>query len=450
MFPRVLIVDDEEGMCWALEKAMQHEGYATQAVTNAKKALASLKDEDASLVLLDLVMPDMNGLEVLKEIRRTHPDLPVIIITGHGTTEVAMDAIRLGATGYITKPLDLYQLKLAVRKTLQDTRLLSEVKFLRQEITRNQDEMIGESDAFCRVRQMIERVAPTDTTVLLTGHSGTGKDVAAVCIHRLSPRGGGPFIAVNCAALPNQLLESELFGHEKGAFTGATSKRAGRFELADRGTVFLDEIGEMSPGMQAKLLRVLQDKSFERVGGTETLCMDIRVIAATNKDLAEAVRKGTFREDLFYRLKVMEINIPPLRERRGDIPLLVKYFIPKLCPQGTRCSVTDKTLTLLYQYNWPGNVRELKNVLERAIILSPSGVIKPDHLPQELHGLNKTERNGNPSGEETQIGTLREAEKEVIVEALKTCKGNRTQAARLLGLARTTLLFKMKRHGLMD
>ncbi|MFZ5898333.1 MAG: sigma-54-dependent transcriptional regulator [Bacillota bacterium] len=446
MLPKVLIIDDEEDMCWALEKAMQHEGYRTVSAVSGRQGLDLLRSEGASIVLLDLQMPDMNGLDVLQEIRLFNPELPVIIITGYGTIEVAIEAMRLGATGYITKPLDLYQLKLAIRKALQEKDLLKEVKFLRSELTKDRGEMIGESPALQKVKYMIKKVAPTDATVLLTGESGTGKEVAAVAIHKLSLRADGPFVAVNCAALPEQLLETELFGHEKGAFTGATSRRTGRFELANRGTIFLDEIGEMSPGMQAKLLRVLQEKSFERVGGTQTIQVDIRVIAATNKNLEEAVRNGTFREDLFYRLNVIHIDIPPLRERKEDIPLLVDYFIGKLCPTHARCRITDEALALLCRYNWPGNVRELQNVLERAIIISPSGEIKPEHLPQDIQDLNKEENeNGITPG-----ATLREAEKEMIIRALRKCGGNRSQAARLLGIARTTLLFRMKKYGIEE
>ncbi|MGC7847131.1 sigma-54-dependent transcriptional regulator [Desulforudis sp. 1088] len=444
MLPKVLIIDDEEDMCWALEKAMQQEGYAATAVTRGKQGLTVLRGEGASIVLLDLQMPDMNGLDVLREIRLINPDLPVIIITGYGTIEVALEAMRRGATGYVTKPLDLYQLKLTVRKALQEKDLVKEVKFLRSELTKDREAMIGESPAINAVRYMIQKVAPTDATVLLTGESGTGKEVAAVAIHKLSLRAEGPFVAVNCAALPEQLLETELFGHEKGAFTGATARRTGRFELANHGTIFLDEIGEMPPGMQAKLLRVLQEKAFERVGGTQTLQVDIRVVAATNKNLEEAVKNGSFREDLFYRLNVIHIHIPPLRERREDIPLLVNHFLGKLCPPPANCRVTDEALELLCRYGWPGNVRELQNVLERAVILGAAGEIKPEHLPQDIQHLAEQAKEEDVPA----APTLREAEKEMIIRALRKSGGNRSQAARLLGIARTTLLFRMKKYGI--
>ncbi|MDI6710257.1 MAG: sigma-54 dependent transcriptional regulator [Thermoanaerobacterales bacterium] len=448
MIPRILIIDDEEEMCWALSRAMRQEGYLVTTATKGRRGLEILAEEGASLVLLDLKMPDIDGLEVLRKIMETDPDLPVIMITGHGTLEVAIEALANGAIGYVAKPFDLHQLKITVQRALQLNRLKEEVGYLRSELTKDHQGIIGETPAMVKIRDLITRVAPTDATVLVTGESGTGKEVVAVAIHRLSQRASGPFVTVNCAAIPEQLLESELFGHEKGAFTGATSSRIGRFELADNGTIFLDEIAEMSPTMQAKLLRVLQEHTFERLGGATPVHVNIRVVAATNKDLEKAVKEGKFREDLFYRLNVIRIHLPPLRERREDIPLLAAHFLEKFCPANRGCRISEEAMELLLAYDWPGNVRELQNVLERAVILSTDGVIGPDHLPHEFHPAGGLLRNKLVPASLPEGSTLKNMEAELIARALAECGGNRSRAAKKLGIARTTLLFKMQKYGL--
>lgn len=446
MRPRILIIDDEEHMCWALARAMRQEGYEAVTATGGREGLALLNREGASLVILDLKMPDISGLEVLEQIKKSQPRLPVIMITAHGTIQTAIEAMKIGAADYITKPFDLDELKIVVKKTLQVSRLLTEVSFLRSELTKEHGEMIGESPAIMEVRRLIEKVAPTDATVLITGESGTGKEVAAVAIHRASSRQDGPFVAVNCAALPEHLLESELFGHERGAFTGATTRKLGRFQLADRGTIFLDEIAEMSPAMQAKLLRVIQDQTFERLGGTETLHVDIRIIAATNRNLEEAVHQGRFREDLYYRLNVIRLQLPPLRERRSDIPLLARHFLMRFRPLYRETVILPEAMELLQRYHWPGNVRELQNVIERALILAQGGPIGPEHLPKEL----QTSKTGPPVPFQLPDEgiALDEVEKQLIIQALEKSGGNQTRAAALLHITRATLLYRMQKHGL--
>lgn len=446
MIPHILIIDDEEHMCWALARAMRQEGYKTSTATSGREGLATLNREGASLIILDLKMPDISGLEVLEQVKKTHPRLPVIMITAHGTIQTAIGAMKIGAADYITKPFDLDELKIVVKKTLQVSRLLTEVTFLRSELTKKHEEMIGESQAFMAVRSLIRQVAPTNVTVLITGESGTGKEVAAVALHRSSARHEGPFVAVNCAALPEHLLESELFGHERGAFTGATSRKLGRFQLADRGTIFLDEIAEMSPTMQAKLLRVLQDQTFERVGGTETLQVDIRIIAATNRNMDEAVRKGEFREDLYYRLNVIKIHLPPLRERPTDIPILAHHFLARFRTLYRETGIHPAAMTLLQHYHWPGNIRELQNVIERALILAHGGQITPDHLPKELQTPKETRPVQFELPEEGVA--LEEVEKQLIIQALEKSGGNQTRAAALLHITRATLLYRMQKHSL--
>ncbi|MFZ5898961.1 MAG: sigma-54-dependent transcriptional regulator [Bacillota bacterium] len=447
MVPNILIIDDEEHMCWALSKAMQQEGYRVTTATSGRGGLDKLHQHGASLMIVDLKIPDMSGLDVLKAVKESYPKLPVIIITAHGTIQTAIEAMKAGASDYITKPFDLDELKIVVKKTLQVSRLLTEVSFLRSELTKSRGEMIGKSPAFQQVRLLVERVAPTDATVLLTGESGTGKEVAAVAIHQRSNRADGPFVAVNCAALPEQLLESELFGHERGAFTGANARRLGRFQLAHKGTIFLDEIGEMSPSMQAKLLRVLQDQTFERVGGTETFKVDTRIIAATNRNLEEAVKTGRFREDLYYRLNVVQIHLPPLRERKTDIPLLAQHFVTRFRSIYVSGVISEAAMKLLEDYHWPGNIRELQNVIERALILAQGEPIAPEHLPKELQ--RRETSTGPLKLEIPDEGiSLEEVEKLLIMKALEKSNGNQTKAAALLKITRATLLYRMQKFGL--
>jgi two-component system NtrC family response regulator len=447
MIPKILIIDDEEHMCWALDRAMRQEGYHTLVAYRGKQGLSLIREESPSLVILDLRMPDMDGMEVLKEAKALNPKLPVIMLTAHGTIETAIEAMKIGATDYITKPFDLDELKLVIKQNLLLSQLETEVTFLRSELASKYDNIVGQSKIMQEIIALIERVANSNASVLITGESGTGKEVAAVAIHQNSPRSNKPFVPVNCAALPEQLLESELFGHERGAFTGAVTRKLGRFELAEKGTIFLDEIAEMSLNMQAKILRVLQEKTFERVGGTETLSVDVRVIAATNRQLDAAIKNGEFREDLFYRLNVIHIHMPPLRERREDIPLLAKHFLRKFGHTYQVENISTEAMELLYNYHWPGNIRELQNVIERAAIICRNKTIYPEHLPRELYAVPKSSSDLIVNFPDQGI-SLEELEKELILKALKKSGGNQTRAAQLLGITRSALLYRSQKYGI--
>lgn len=447
MTPKILIVDDEEHMCWALERAMRQEGYQTLVATRGLMGLDLIRDEQPSLVILDLRMPELDGMEVLKRAKKINPKLPVIMLTAHGTIETAIEAMKIGATDYITKPFDLDELKLVIKQNLLLSQLETEVTFLRSELTSKYDNMVGQSKVIKDIISLIERVAGSNASVLITGESGTGKEVAAVALHQNSPRSHEPFIPVNCAALPEQLLESELFGHERGAFTGATSRKLGRFELADKGTIFLDEIAEMSMNMQAKLLRVLQEKTFERVGGTETLSVDVRVIAATNRQMDEAIKKGQFREDLFYRLNVIHIHLPPLRERKEDIPLLAGHFLQKFGHTYQVNKISPEAMDLLCKYHWPGNIRELQNVIERSTIICRDNEIRPEHLPRDIYTAPKSTSDMIVEFPEQGL-SLEELEKELILKALEKSGGNQTKAAQLLGITRSALLYRSQKHNI--
>ena len=443
--PKILIIDDEEHMCWALDRAMRQEGYQTEVAYRGRDGLNLIREESPSLTILDLRLPDMDGLEVLKEAKAINPKLPIIMLTAHGTIETAIEAMKIGAADYITKPFDLEELKLVIKQNLLVIQLETEVTFLRSELTGKYGNIIAQSKIMLDIIALIERVAHSNASVLITGESGTGKEVAAVAIHQNSPRHNKPFIPINCAALPEQLLESELFGHERGAFTGATARKLGRFELADKGTIFLDEIAEMSLNMQAKLLRVLQEKSFERVGGTETLSVDVRVIAATNRELGEAIKKGTFREDLFYRLNVIHIHLPPLRERKEDIPLLAKHFIQKYGHVYQVEKISLEAMELLCNYHWPGNVRELQNIIERSAIICRGNEIEPEHLPRELYAPQRSSSDVVVDFPDSGI-SLEGLEKELILKALEKSGGNQTKAAQLLGITRSALLYRSQKH----
>ncbi len=447
MVPKILIIDDEKHLCWALEKAMRQEGYQALSATSGKRGLELIKEEVPSLVILDLKMPEMDGLEVLKKAKEMLPRLPVIMLTAHGTIQTAIEAMKIGAADYLTKPFDLEELKIVVKQNLLVNQLVTEVNFLRAELAKKYTNLIGQSRAIQEVKNLIEKVAISNATVLITGESGTGKEVAALTIHQKSLRKDGPFVPVNCAALPEQLLESELFGHEKGAFTGAVARKLGRFELADKGTIFLDEITEMPLSMQVKLLRVLQEKSFERVGGTETLHVDVRVVAATNRDIVKAMEQGRFREDLYYRLNVFQIHMPPLRERKEDIPLLAQHFVEKFRPTYLVNKISPAAMELLVRYHWPGNIRELQNIIERAAIICQGNEILPEHLPKELLAAQKTVV-GSVIDFPDQGISLEEVEKELILKALEKTGGNQTRAAQLLGITRSALLYRSQKHGI--
>ena len=387
----ILIVDDEANIRRVLDAVFAKDGYRVLTAENGRKALDIVSTEpELDVLLCDLIMPDLNGIEVLKSVREINPFLSVVMITAHGTIKTAVDAMRFGAFDYITKPFDMDEIKLIVKNALERRRLMAENTELKQQLRSRYrfDEIVGTSGKMQDVYKVIERVANSNATILIRGESGTGKELVARAIHFNSPRSAKPFIAVSCAALPETLLESELFGHEKGAFTGAVGQKAGRFELANQGTLFLDEIAEVSLAMQVKLLRVLQERKFERVGGTKTLSMDVRMIAATNRDLEDAVAAAEFREDLYYRLQVIQVYLPPLRDRKEDIPPLVEHFVEKFNKQNGReiKFVSSDCMELLMRYGWPGNIRELENAIERGVVLADpaSEYITPDLLPAAI------------------------------------------------------------------
>ncbi len=438
----ILVVDDDPLMLDFLREALARQGYRVDTAEDGEEALKKVKVGEYDLVITDVRMPGVDGMTVLESVRRDFPETDVVVITAYGTIRNAVEAMRKGAYDYLTKPVSVDEVELVVSRALERRKLIRENVRLRQELERVQGlrTLVGQSPAIRKVLGMVEMVAPTKATVLIQGESGTGKELVADAIHRLSPRKDGPFVKVNCAALPEGLVESELFGHEKGAFTHAVRRSRGRFELADGGTLLLDEIGEISPSVQVKLLRVLQEGVFERVGGEESLQVDVRVIATTNRDLWKAVQEGKFREDLFYRLNVVPIYIPPLRERKEDIPLLVQHFLKKY---GTRegkegLTVSERAMKMLMEYNWPGNVRELENAVERAVILAKGKVLKPEHF---LIGDMKME-----SEPDEGPVTLAEMERRLILKTLREEGGNRTRTAQRLGISVRTLRNKLNQY----
>ena len=393
----ILIVDDEPNIRRVLGAVFAKAGYEVFTAENGRKALDAISAEPSiDVMLCDLIMPDLNGVEVLRSAKEMNPQLSVVMITAHGTIRTAVDAMKLGAFDYITKPFDMDEIKLIVKNALERSRLLAENIQLKQELQSRYrfDGIVGDSRKMQEVFKIVERVASSNATVLVRGESGTGKELIARAVHYNSPRRDKPFIAVSCAALPETLLESELFGYEKGAFTGAVGQKAGRFELAHRGTLFLDEIPDISPAMQVKMLRVLQEREFERVGGTKPVRVDVRLLAATNRDLEQAVANGEFRPDLYYRLQVIQIFLPPLRERREDIPALVEHFIEKFNKENGKNIkfVSPEAMDLLMKYNWPGNIRELENAIERGVVLADadSDLITPDLLPISVQATADT------------------------------------------------------------
>lgn len=442
---KILIADDEPNMIWALKKALVKEGYEIISADNGENAVEKLKEEP-DLIIMDLKMPKMNGLEALKKIKELNPKIPVIMITAHGTTDTAVEAMKIGALDYISKPFDIEELRVIIKKALEYKSLNDEINYLRERLEKESTKIIYKSKSMEDVLKLAYRVAPTDATVLVLGESGTGKELVANEIHRLSKRSNGPLIKMNCGAFVENLLESELFGYEKGAFTGAISRKKGKFELAQGGTIFLDEIGEISEAMQVKLLRVLQEKEFERVGGESTIKGDFRVIAATNRDLKEMVDNNEFREDLYYRLNVVPIKISPLRDRKEDIPLLIDYSVEKYSSQMGRnkLKISPKTLDLMMKYDWPGNIRELQNIIERCVILAIGREITEDLLPSEIRERNKLVTSNIVLPDEGL--SLEEVEKNLIIQALEKTDYNQTNAAKLLGITRHTLIYRMEKH----
>jgi DNA-binding NtrC family response regulator len=442
MRQKILLVDDEPLNLDLLEQELGELGYAIEKADSGRAALDRLAALSPDLVLLDYQMPGMNGVEVLSEIKRKQVELPVIMITAYGTIERAVEAIKSGADDFVTKPFDPDHLALVVKKALERARLRSEVELLTRELAGRYRLVAGKSAAMARVLDEAKRAASSRTTVLLLGESGTGKELFARSIHEWSERAARPFVAINCVGLSKELLESELFGHERGAFTGAHQLKKGKMEVADGGTVFLDEVGDVSPELQTKLLRFLQEREFERVGGTQPIGVDIRIIAATNKDLEEAVKRGSFREDLYHRLNVIAITLPPLRERIEDIPVLAGYFLQRFAAETKKpfSEITEAALHKLSAYAWPGNVRELANVIERGVVLGDGPEFSLDCLPSRLVGdvsVAPTEAQPFHEAVNSQRRTL-------IVDALARAQGNRAAAAKALGLHRTHLLKLMK------
>jgi len=451
----VLVVDDEENMVHFLTKLLAHEGYDVEGVRSGAEAMERARATAYDLLLCDLKLPGADGIEVLKAVRQALPEAAVVMITAYGTIPSAIEAMRAGAYDYVTKPFRAHEILEVVEKALERIRLRREVEHLRRMVEERFGfgGLVGKSKPLQGVYTQIEKVAPGRGTVLIQGESGTGKELVAKAIHCASPRKSAPFVVIDCAAIPESLQESELFGHVKGAFTGAIATRRGLFEEAHGGTLFLDEVAELAPGLQAKLLRALQDGGIRRVGDTKTLHVDVRVIAATNRDLAEEVREGAFREDLFYRVNVFPIHLPPLRERREDIPLLVDHFLHRLTQEGKAAPkrLLPEALRVVMTYQWPGNVRELEHAMERAALLSDGEEIGSHDLPPEILA---------PKDELTMIlpdpgdfkGTvarvIREAEVSLIRRALARTGNNRTEAARLLGISRRALVYKLKAYGL--
>jgi two-component system nitrogen regulation response regulator NtrX len=444
----LLVVDDERNIRTSLEGILRDEGYRVSSVGSAEEALDRIKQAPPDLVLLDIFLPGMDGIVALEEMKRLQPDLPVVVISGHGTIETAVKATKLGAYDFIEKPLSLDRVVLSVRHALDQSRLEKENVQLRQGLQKKY-EIVGKSAAIKEIQQMICSVAPTRGRVLIRGESGTGKELVARAIHRQSTRQDRPFVEVNCAAIPEDLIESELFGHEKGSFTGAMAKRRGKFELADGGTIFLDEVADMSMRTQAKVLRVLEEERFERVGGSEPIEVDVRVIAASNKDLEQEIKAGRFREDLYFRLNVFPIFVPPLRERKEDIAELAEHFVREFCQEYGRREkrIGKDALELLQEYPWPGNVRELKNLIERLVIMVPSETITAKAVSSLLHPPLFLE-----TGEAMEEGTLRAArerfERDYILSRLRQNNWNISKTAEKLGIERSNLHRKLKAYGI--
>lgn len=471
----ILIVDDEISVRTILKALLKREGYDVETASDGEEAVSKVKLLHPALVIMDIRMPNMDGMEALKEIREFDKDINVIMMTAFAAVETAVDAMKFGAYDYIIKPFNNEEVKILVKRALQVQHLKEEVKVLHRELSQNYrlDKILTNSPKMMQLYKVIGKVAGTNATVLITGESGTGKEVLANTIHFNSNRLKGPFIKINCGALPDNLLESELFGHEKGAFTGAIQRKLGRFELANNGTIFLDEIGEVSQALQVKLLRVLQEREFERVGGTETIKADFRVIAATNRDLKSMVEKGEFREDLFYRLNVVPLTIPPLRERREDISLLSNYFLQKFANENDKEVMTfdEDAENFITEYSWPGNVRELSNLIERAVIMSTGNIIFREDIT--LSTIGETTATDLEQAAETPVSRIessqnseewdflklkdgqtlkdlvKQLEHKVIEMKLKENHGNKMQTAKDLGISRRALLYKIQDYGIV-
>ena len=448
---RILVVDDDAGHLSMLRTVLSGWGYAPEGATDGEQAVAKVKEKAYDAVLLDVRMAGMGGMEALTQIKAFNPSVPVIIMTAYSSVETAIAALKTGAYDYLTKPLDLDVMRMTLERALDHMRLAAENETLRQQLCpAGGPEIIGKSKAMRALFNMIAMVAPTEATVLVTGESGTGKELVAKAIHAGSPRAAGPLVAVNCAALSETLLESELFGHEKGAFTGAERRREGRFLAANKGSIFLDEIGEIAQPIQAKLLRVIQEREIQRVGGDKPVGVDVRILAATNRDLKKEVEAGRFREDLYYRLNVVTVTVPPLRERAEDIPLLAQFFLSRFAEKNRKRikGFTPSAMDHLIHCPWPGNVRELENAVERAVILSVGEYVSERELPlcDPVGGGSASPAAATDAAAGLAGRPLEDVEREVILATLDSCDGNKSEAARVLGITRATLHKKLKKY----
>jgi DNA-binding NtrC family response regulator len=449
--PTILIVEDEAKMRRLLELNLGDDGFATVSAGDAETGLKLLREHPVDLILTDLKLPGMNGLEFLQTVKRQNAVLPVVVMTAFGSVETAVEAMKAGASDYVLKPFSLTEMRMVIHKELDVRNLREENRSLREALGKrfSHPNIVARSPKMQEVLATVERVARTNSTVLLGGESGVGKDLIARAIHEKSRRASGPFLKINSTAIPENLLESELFGFEKGAFTGAVASKPGKFELADKGTIFLDEIGDVPPLTQVKLLRVLQEREFERLGGTRTVKVDVRLLAATNKDLRQALEQGTFREDLYYRLNVVPIDIAPLRERKQDIPDLVNLFVSRFTGESGKPveGITPEAMQILVSYHWPGNVRELQNIVERACALAKGSVLGPTDIHLDVRPAKAVNGSGGflPDGM-----TLEQWEDEMVQEALRRANGNKSQAARLLGLSRNALRYRLSKIGISD
>lgn len=448
MKPEILIVDDDASHRQMLRAVLSEEGYLLAEAIDGDQAISEIEKKFYNLILMDIRMSHIGGIEALKRIKEISPGIPIIIMTAYASVNTAIDALKSGAYDYLTKPLDIDELKILINKALRYTQLEQENRLLKERVGVQFDisNIIGQSVQIRKMFETISLVSPTDATVLILGESGTGKELVANAIHQNSLRKDNPFIKVNCAALPETLLESELFGHERGAFTGAVSRQQGRFRQAHTGSIFLDEIAEMTPSTQGKILRVLQEKEFEPLGSSQTVQVDVRIIAATNRHLEKEIEQGNFREDLYYRLNVISIEIPSLRERREDILLLADYFIKKYAEKNKKLmkGFTPRTIDLLLRHDWPGNVRELENAIERSVILSRNELITPELLPVAIKSLEK--ENLSELSDDADKRSLKDVEKQLILQILHETGGNRTRAAEILGISRRTLQLKLKKY----
>ncbi|HXA56764.1 MAG TPA: sigma-54 dependent transcriptional regulator [Candidatus Acidoferrum sp.] len=448
----ILVVEDEAKLRRLIELQLAEEGFVASSAPDAETGLRMLGKQQFDLVVTDFKLPGMTGLEFLNAAKNINANLPVIVMTAYGTVESAVDAMKAGASDYVLKPFSLAELILVIRKELATHQLREENRSLREALGRRYEysNIVARSDKMQAVLGLVERVAPSNSTVLIGGESGVGKDLIARAIHEHSQRSAGPFVKINSTAIPETLLESELFGYEKGAFSGAATSKPGKFELADKGTLFLDEIGDVPGAIQVKLLRVLQEREFERLGGTKTLKVDVRLIAATNRDLRAALEEGTFREDLYYRLNVVAIDIPPLREHKDDIPVLANFFLEKFARESGKDlkGITPAAMKILIDHHWPGNVRELQNVIERAVTLSAGTTLDVD----DIHLDKPRQRQASDTASATlpEGMTLEQFEQEMIREALRAAGGNKSQAARALGLSRNALRYRLSQMGVPD